>query len=257
MHLKITAALCIATLVAAASCVNAQDQSSGNAQTQPGSETVFKIGHGVTAPRVIHQSFPEFSEQARAAHYQGTCVLSLVVGADGKPRDVKVTQPLGMGLDEKAVESVSTWRFEPAQKDGKPVAVAIAVDVDFHLYGKNDRKMVELMKQAAGGDAKAELELSTAYFHGQDIARSDALGLQYLERAARHGLPHAQFLMGEHIAHESAPDYPKAYMWYTLGQRGGYKHSDKALKELASKMTTEQLQAGQELVDKWTNAQAK
>ncbi len=54
--------------------------------------------------------------------------------ADGKPRDVKVARSLGLGLDEKAIEAVNQWKFEPAKKDGKPVAVAINVEVTFRLY---------------------------------------------------------------------------------------------------------------------------
>jgi protein TonB len=55
------------------------------------------------------------------------------VGADGVPRNVRVLSSLGMGLDEKAVEAVQNWKFEPAMKDGKPVAVELAIEVDFHL----------------------------------------------------------------------------------------------------------------------------
>jgi len=95
---------------------------------------VFRVGGGVSPPRVIYQPEPEYSEEARKAKYQGTCVLWLVVGADGRPRDVKVTRSLGLGLDEKAIETVRTWKFEPAMKDGKPVAVQISVEVDFRLY---------------------------------------------------------------------------------------------------------------------------
>jgi TonB family protein len=64
----------------------------------------------------------------------GTVVLWLVVGPDGKPRDIRVARTLGLGLDEKAIEAVKTWIFEPAYKDGKPVAVQINVEVNFHLY---------------------------------------------------------------------------------------------------------------------------
>lgn len=205
---------------------------------------------------MVHQLDPEFSEKARRAHYQGTCVLSVVVGEDGKPRDIKVTRPLGMDLDEQAVEAVSAWRFEPARKDGNPVPIQIAVEVNFHLYGKNDRKIAELMAQAAGGDAEADLELSTVYFEGRDLDRSESLGLMYLDRAAKHGLLKAQFLMGEHMGRGSVPDYPKAFMWYTLAQQGGYRQSDEALKKLSAKMTPEQIQAGQTLVDE-RNAPAK
>ena len=61
-------------------------------------------------------------------------MLSLIVGPDGKPRDLKVSRSLGLGLDEKAIQAVNQWKFEPALKDGKPVAVAINVEVQFRLY---------------------------------------------------------------------------------------------------------------------------
>jgi protein TonB len=94
----------------------------------------FRPGKGVTPPRVIYQTDPEFSEEARKAKYQGTCVLGLVVDANGHPTQIRVLSALGMGLDEKAIESVKNWKFEPGKKDGHDVAVEIAVEVDFHLY---------------------------------------------------------------------------------------------------------------------------
>lgn len=95
---------------------------------------IFHVGGGVSAPRAIYSPEPEFSEEARKAKYQGVCTLGLVVGTDGHPSDIRVLSSLGMGLDEKAIEAVKNWKFEPAMKDGHPVRVAIAVEVDFHLY---------------------------------------------------------------------------------------------------------------------------
>jgi TonB family protein len=95
---------------------------------------VFRVGGGVSAPVPIYRPEPEFSEEARKAKYQGAVTVVCVVGPDGRVRDVQVTRPLGMGLDEKAIEAVKEWRFQPAKKDGVPVAVRILVDVDFHLY---------------------------------------------------------------------------------------------------------------------------
>jgi len=57
-----------------------------------------------------------------------------VVGADGIPRDIRIAKPAGMGLDEQAVKAVQRWRFDPAKKDGNPVAVQINVEVNFRLY---------------------------------------------------------------------------------------------------------------------------
>ena len=95
---------------------------------------VFRVGGGVSAPKALDTPDPEYSEEARKAKYQGTCVLWLIVGPDGKPRDIKVARALGMGLDQKAIEAVRNWKFEPAMKDGKPVAVQINVEVNFRLY---------------------------------------------------------------------------------------------------------------------------
>jgi protein TonB len=95
---------------------------------------LFHVGGGVSPPRQIYAPEPEFSEEARKAKYQGTCTLALIVGIDGRPSDIRVVSSLGMGLDEKAIEAVKTWKFEPAMKDGHPVRVPIEIEVDFHLY---------------------------------------------------------------------------------------------------------------------------
>ncbi len=95
---------------------------------------VYRVGGGVSAPRVIYDPDPEYSEEARQAKYQGTVVLWVVIGADGRAREVQVQRALGMGLDQKAVEAVRSWRFQPAMKDGHPVAVQVNVEVNFRLY---------------------------------------------------------------------------------------------------------------------------
>ena len=53
---------------------------------------------------------------------------------NNRPTAIRVINALGMGLDEKAIESVKNWKFEPGKKDGHDVSVEIAVEVDFHLY---------------------------------------------------------------------------------------------------------------------------
>jgi protein TonB len=95
---------------------------------------VFRMGKGMVPPRPIYDPEPEFSEEARKAKYQGVCTLEVVVDETGHPTHIRVVGSLGMGLDEKAIEAVKTWRFEPALKDGHPVAVAVNLEVDFHLY---------------------------------------------------------------------------------------------------------------------------
>lgn len=95
---------------------------------------VYRLGNGVSPPRPIYSPDPEFSEEARKAKYQGTVVLSLIVGPDGRTHNIEVRRSLGMGLDEKAIEAVEHWKFDPARKDGVAVAVMVNVEVNFHLY---------------------------------------------------------------------------------------------------------------------------
>jgi protein TonB len=95
---------------------------------------VYKVGGGISAPQAISAPDPDYTEEARRAKKQGTCVLWLIVDAAGRPRDIKVVRGLGLGLDAKALEAVQQWRFQPALKDGKPVDVQISVEVEFHLY---------------------------------------------------------------------------------------------------------------------------
>jgi TonB family protein len=94
----------------------------------------YRVGGGVSAPRAVFAPDPEYSEEARKAKYQGTVVLWVVVGPDGRPHDVRIQRTLGMGLDEKAIAAVRTWKFAPALKDGQPVAVQINIEVSFRLY---------------------------------------------------------------------------------------------------------------------------
>lgn len=95
---------------------------------------VFRVGGGVSAPLPIYKPEPEYSPEARQAKLQGTVILSLIVGSDGTARGIRVARSLGLGLDEKAIEAVRQWRFDPAKKDGKPVPVAVDVEVSFRLF---------------------------------------------------------------------------------------------------------------------------
>jgi periplasmic protein TonB len=95
---------------------------------------VFRVGGGVLAPRPLSTPDPQYTDQARKAKLEGTCILAMIVGPDGKPHDIHVQRGIGMGLDEKAIEAVQQWRFDPATKDGQPVAVQISVEVSFKLY---------------------------------------------------------------------------------------------------------------------------
>jgi TonB family protein len=102
---------------------------------QPSPDGTYRVGNGVTPPKVISKTDPEYAEEARLAKLNGSVLLSLIVGEDGKPRNIRVVRPLGLGLDEKAIEAVNTWQFSPGMKDGMPVPVNASIQVNFRLLG--------------------------------------------------------------------------------------------------------------------------
>jgi len=94
---------------------------------------VYRVGNGVTAPQLIYKVEPQYTEEARAAKYQGTVLLFVEVQADGTAANIRVVRSLGLGLDEKAIEALRQWRFKPGTKDGVPVPVAATIEVNFRL----------------------------------------------------------------------------------------------------------------------------
>lgn len=99
-------------------------------------ETVqeFRPGHNVTAPVVLAHNEPSYTEEARRAKLNGTVVLWLIVNRDGKVASVQILRPVGLGLDDHAVETVMKWQFKPARRDGEPFPVLVSAEVSFRLY---------------------------------------------------------------------------------------------------------------------------
>lgn len=92
---------------------------------------VFRPGPDVIAPFVVAKAKPAYAEEARLAKLEGSVLLSLVIGADGQPRDIQVARPLGLGLDERAIENVQAWQFKGGTRNGNPVDVMVNEEVFF------------------------------------------------------------------------------------------------------------------------------
>jgi len=103
------------------------------AQDAPAPEPqVFRLGPGVAAPFVVAKAKPEYTAEALLAKLEGSVLLSVVVDAEGHPRDIHVDRTLGLGLDESAIENVRHWQFKAGTKDGTPVAVQVNEEVFYH-----------------------------------------------------------------------------------------------------------------------------
>jgi TonB family protein len=102
---------------------------------------LHRIGSDTSPPVPIEQAQPQSAENQQAAQAtekpkvkEATAMLALVVGIEGKVRDVHVIRSLGLALDQKAIEAVQQWKFLPARMKGLPVPVQINVEVNVHLY---------------------------------------------------------------------------------------------------------------------------
>ena len=94
-------------------------------------QKAYRVKDGVSPPRLVARAHPEYSQFAREAGLQGTVVLWAVVNEQGETEDLRIVKPLGLGLDEAAIEAVRQWKFEPGRREGSPVPVATSIDVTF------------------------------------------------------------------------------------------------------------------------------
>ena len=94
---------------------------------------VYRVGGGVTAPRLLHKIEPQYTEEARGGKIQGTVVLMVDIDPLGTATNVEVIRSVEPGLDQKAVEAVRQWQFQPGTKDGSPVTVRATIEVNFRL----------------------------------------------------------------------------------------------------------------------------
>ncbi len=104
-----------------------------------GGDSSVEIGEVYTTrevrklPRLADKTEPEYTDEARIARREGTVVLRVAIAADGRARNFRLLRSLGLGLDEKAVEAVRQWRFNPARKDGKKVTIVANIEINFRL----------------------------------------------------------------------------------------------------------------------------
>ncbi len=149
----------------------------------------IRIGPGVTAPKVIRKPEPTYSPEARSAGVQGSVLLRLVVDEQGIPTQISIIRPIGYGLDERAVEAIRQWRFEPGLKNGSPVKISANIEVNFRLRGR---------------DIDAAEERKTEYNHALVLLKGDSQekesAIKTLQEMAEKNFSPAMFAYGQLLA---------------------------------------------------------
>ena len=97
------------------------------------SEAAISVESADIPPQLLSKVEPHYSEEARKAKYSGSVLLRFEIDTQGRPMNPQVLRPLGLGLDEEAIKALMQWRFQPAQKNGKPVAVKAQAEIFFRL----------------------------------------------------------------------------------------------------------------------------
>jgi TonB family protein len=106
-----------------------EDRDTHNAAGLP--EKIYVKGDGISDPSILKKVRPNYSEAARVNKIQGGVVLGIVIDTAGDVVNFTVLKGIGFGLDEQAIEAIVNWKFNPARKDGKPVASKATVDINF------------------------------------------------------------------------------------------------------------------------------
>lgn len=104
-----------------------------NSRAQAAPDHVYTMADGVKSPSVLYKVDPEYSEQARIDKVAGTVLLNVVIGTDGLAHDISIVKGVGSGLDEKAIEALTKWHFQPGTLNGEPVAVRASIEINFRL----------------------------------------------------------------------------------------------------------------------------
>jgi protein TonB len=109
--------------------------SSGASKQRKKPEKIYSIGGDVTPPKLLSTPDPvNGKDLSRKTKSAGVAVVQFVVNSEGKPERVHIIRSAGKDLDQKVIEAVEQYRFEPAKRKGQPVAVVLTIESQFHLY---------------------------------------------------------------------------------------------------------------------------
>jgi TonB family protein len=109
---------------------------SDKADYRPSDPSVLRQSTVDKKAKLLSTFEPDSNQFAQDNGVAGMALYHTVIGPDGVPEEIAVARPIGFGLDENAVKAIRAAKFEPAEKDGKPVPVMLDLVVQFRIYSK-------------------------------------------------------------------------------------------------------------------------
>lgn len=135
-------------------------------------------------PRILDPRLPiepiektpaAYTDEASIAELEGTVLLDGVIGDDGLARDLTVLRPLGLGLDEKAIESARQWVFTPIPNNGQAPPAHVLIAVDFFLRPKPSRWHLVRVNFSLPAGAARPFFLKSEYPRGAGVSGDSAI----------------------------------------------------------------------------------
>ena len=159
-----------------------------DAPAQEPENDVVRLGPGITVPKLTYKVEPAYSRAGEDAGVQGVVLIEIVIDKAGLPQDITVLSPLGFGMDERAVQSVSQWRFQPATREGKPVKVRAQVEVHFRMLGRNFDSKAE--------ERRTRFNAIVSRLSRAKDGKPSEQDVKTIQDLSKHKLPGADYLIG-------------------------------------------------------------
>lgn len=253
--------LCLLSLLLLVATAIAQSVPSATVES-PDSVPLYKPGSGVSAPVPLSHPEPEISEQARVQKRSGIVTLTAIVRNDGRVSDVKVARGYDPEFDAAALKAVKQWTFDPARKDGVPVAVKISIEVAFDIGYNGEPAMRDWQSQlctrplttAAAPDTPAAAMVAGCGKLGQAKHKKQwALAIPDFERSAAGGFADAQLMLAgmNEDGMGVKKDKVAALKWFQIALHSGSSGAQQEIDRLSKKMKSKDVESASAQANEW------
>ena len=249
----------------------------------PGFDGEVYVGSDIEGPKPLYTPDTKLPELARGLELHTYTELQYVIGFDGLPQAITIKRPAGPMFDEASLETLKTWRFAPAIRQGVTVPVQQTVEFSFSVFPAcspydqqlinrtnvrwlddaiKSADMLALSKQAEQGDRRARLLVGYSYWAAQkrwprlpsptgepDIPQSIA----WLKKAAEQGSATAAYVLGfiDQTGQDQGISYSQSYKWWMIAKTAGMPISVHLLDGIRKRLGKAELKAVQEETKQW------